>query len=500
MWPNLVMFQAVGFRVCWCPTESGNCALATNFKVDLGESFVAGPLHLSNGQAWGVLENGSPNPIAAVNPYVTQPNFVLEVAGEALSPQDEIRVVDASVTCGAAGASTNDASVSGPLQFTIPGAEVTATRAAGQSGDITTTQKFEFTIGEVGAYRVCFCARPAAAGGRQCSADADFNVDAAISFPADQREFIVSGPSAVDVKNDDGQVLTPLAGRAVSVHISGVGLSSGDRIRIVDGDIVCGSADAATHSSHAAGPLTDLDTPGSQSGTGLQRWDQVRVFVGAGFKVCWCAKQGAACDQGAEFDVTAGSFSSFGPRVTNAVLGTHGSPLTSVILQLFDIQVVGVGLSSHNRIRIIDPFMSCGETDAHLFTDKFSYDDTGGNKGALGEPVPGCPFGSGFHQDCPSDKQCLPTDETAPDDCTETDITQSIRFDNNVLDFGGTFRVCFCVDCNCNHEGSDCGSPSGFNVDAGTFEGFRAGGTEERKWRKPRRSDADSIHAGDLWF
>ena len=55
----------------------------------------------------------------------------------------------------------------------------------------------------------------------------------------------VNGP--VSFSKDDGSTLSPIAGETFILQINGVGLSTDDRIRIVDDDVSCGSGTAHEH-------------------------------------------------------------------------------------------------------------------------------------------------------------------------------------------------------------------------------------------------------------
>jgi len=94
-------------------------------------------------------------------------------------------------------------------------------------------------------------------------------------------------------------------GRDFSLTIPGMALSSGDRVRLVNPDLECGT-EQALHMHHDVVPRTSPNGPPDSGSTSkLESWSNTRVLKLGFYKVCWCSGT-SDCAMGLDFNYVAG--------------------------------------------------------------------------------------------------------------------------------------------------------------------------------------------------
>jgi hypothetical protein len=375
-----------------------------------------------------------------------------------LSYQDRIRVVDAAVNCGESTgsglyklhASENALSLQGPLA-----ADPFTVGEAGQTGDFQTSLRWGTRRGGMlkimtsGDYRVCLCAGVGVA----CNNDA--------MFPLTIGTFTVTGPSKL--LDGTSNTLLPVSGQMFNLQVMGNGMTTNDRIRLVDAHIPCGSPHSNMNTEKlVSGRLTDISTSGPVGIAGLtgdtgssQMWMSL-IFSAAGeYSVCWCSgflRPSGYCNDAKDFEVSAGKFFAVGAIPNGIAITASGTSVPSgkipenmtgsgMMVNVgsdFDLYVTGLmGLTEEDRIRLVDTSVKCGEAGASRNSVMLA-----GSNLAMGGEL-------GVHSD--------------PDDTD--DMMMSLHWKKLSISTVGSYRVCWCPAL-----GHNCDANSEFMVETGTFE------------------------------
>lgn len=375
-----------------------------------------------------------------------------------LSYQDRVRVVDAAVNCGqstgngtfALHASENTKSLRGPLAEDAFGVG-----EAGQTGNFQTSLRWGterdgmLKIMNSGNYRVCLCAGVGAA----CKKDGMFGVTVGT--------FTVAGPSRL--LDGTSNTLSPVAGQKFNLQVMGHGMTTNDRIRLVDSDIPCGSPESALNTKMlGSGRLTDVSESGPVGIAGLtgdtassQMWMSLMISAAGEYNVCWCSgflRPSGFCRSAKDFEVYVGAFNTVGALPNGIAIMSTGSPVpsgkilenitglgqTANIGDGFDLYITGyAGLSTDDRIRLVDSDVKCGEAGSSRNTVKLA----GSSLAMSGEIA--------IHSDINN---------------TE-DMMTSLRWKGLSLSAVGSYRVCLCPAL-----GGNCDANTEFMVDTGSFD------------------------------
>ncbi|CAE7605738.1 unnamed protein product [Symbiodinium pilosum] len=194
-----------------------------------------------------------------------------------------------------------------------------------------------------GTYQVCWCS----AGGtvsNACSDDQEFTTNVAT--------LEVGGPTAGVI-----QSFECITGVACTLPITGAGLNNNDRILIIADYLECGFA-PQTSAVVSGGDFSNPRTSGSDT---LSRFGGIIMGRHGNFKVCWCGSYNeitcpSCCTQMDHYTVYAGNISSGGP-----IQGQVDRPPVGVP---FHYTISGWGMSSTDRIRIVDKNVICGRAGA----------------------------------------------------------------------------------------------------------------------------------------
>lgn len=183
--------------------------------------------------------------------------------------------------------------------------------------------------------------------------------------------------------------IRPAAGRDFFVELKAQAdnsflLSYQDRVRVVNAGVKCGeSAGSGLYKLHASenarslvGPLAaDPFAVGQAGHTGdfqtSLRWGDYRngmlkMMHSGDYRVCLCAGVGAACNNDAAFPLTMGTFTVTGPSDLRD--GTSNT-LLPVAGQMFNLQVMGNGMTTNDRIRLVSAGVPCGSSVSGMNTD-----------------------------------------------------------------------------------------------------------------------------------
>jgi hypothetical protein len=270
--------------------------------------------------------------------------FQLEIAGAGFTVNDRLRIIDATKTCGSAGASTNTHVLSGPLADdpNTPG-------IAGTTGNIFTSIRWiNLVLGFSGVYRGCYCQNL----GPDCDTDAEFGIDIGS---------ILTVSGAGENQEHDCVKFAPCV-----LTIAGI-LSDFDRLRMIGtSDPVGGCGVAGTTSLAIQFPDVNFiflypDSGGSAS--------QKTFSIGRGtniglFEVCYCPNY-QNCMLDTSFTHTSGVLTVRGPTGAEFQLCTAG---VSCTLGPF----TGLELSSDDSMSLVATTAGteeCGTTTRDLTTN-----------------------------------------------------------------------------------------------------------------------------------
>jgi hypothetical protein len=240
--------------------------------------------------------------------------------------------------------------------------------------------------------------------------------------------------------------LNPAVGQQFGVKIIGTGLTTSDRISVVEGHIACGSLGSASSTSRLSGSSvigSKIGIPSAlqhddMSGLTALFWGDLKIatslsVLGVGtYRVCWCADLADGCDVDGEFLVEAGTFAVNGPTAVQD--GEFGGYLLAWIGKAFSLQIIGQGLVPGDRVTIISNTTQCGASGSESTTAALI---SGSVSGA------GIPGTSGI-------------------------ASTSLRWDGLILNVYGTYRVCWCATK--DWLPTDCDDASEFGTDVGTFQ------------------------------
>eukprot|EP00746_Dinoflagellata_sp_MGD_P000633 gnl/MRDRNA2_/MRDRNA2_101138_c0_seq1.p1 gnl/MRDRNA2_/MRDRNA2_101138_c0~~gnl/MRDRNA2_/MRDRNA2_101138_c0_seq1.p1 ORF type:complete len:731 (+),score=121.10 gnl/MRDRNA2_/MRDRNA2_101138_c0_seq1:87-2279(+) len=375
-----------------------------------------------------------------------------------LSYQDRIRVVNAAVECGksegsgeyAIKSSENADALRGPLA-----ADPFAVGEAGQSGDFQTSLRWGnpkegmLRMMKSGDFRVCLCAGVGVA----CNSDA--------MFPLTVGTFTITGPSKLMDGTSD--TLLPVAGQMFNLQVMGHGMTTNDRIRLVGGNIPCGSRMSGMNTEMlVSGRLMDVSSSGPVGIAGVtgdtassQMWMSLILSAAGEYSVCWCSgflRPSGFCKEPEDFEVVAGSFVTVGAIPNGIAIAATGTPVPSGKLPEnitgsgmkvnigsgFDLYVTGLnGLTENDRVRLVDSHVTCGNAGS----SRNSLNLQGSDLTMAGD--------LNFHMDA----------EDAED------MQVSLHWKGLSISQVGSYRVCWCPAL-----GHNCDANSEFMVDTGTFE------------------------------
>ncbi|OLP85416.1 hypothetical protein AK812_SmicGene33593 [Symbiodinium microadriaticum] len=263
--------------------------------------------------------------------------FRLILQGTSLSSRDRIRITDGSTDCFDLGASKPmHPAVATDFPYEDP---------SGQRRSGSASQEIWENIGVTvpGTYQVCWCS----AGGtvsNSCSDDQEFTTNVAT--------LAVGGPTAGVI-----QSFACITGVACTLEMTGSGLNNNDRIIIIADHLECGFAPQ----SSAVVSGGDFASPRTSGSDTLSRFGGIIMGRHGDFKACWCGSYDeiqcpTCCTQMEEYTVYAGNVTSGGPNQGQIDRPPIGVP--------FAYTITGWGMSSNDRIRIVDQSVRCGRAGA----------------------------------------------------------------------------------------------------------------------------------------
>jgi sugar lactone lactonase YvrE len=227
--------------------------------------------------------------------------------------------------------------------------------------------------------------------------------------------------------------LNPAVRAPFALQLVGSGLTTNDRISIIESRLACGATGAATSTSRLVGSLGagSAGSSGSTSTTllwpGLMITDSLSVLAVGTYRVCWCADQAAGCNTDAEFGVEAGTFAVNGPTAVQE--GELGGYLLAWTGKAFSLQIAGQGLSFGDRVKVLPDSVPCGGTASYAVSGNVSGQGLAGTTGVS---------------------------------------STSLRWSGVEISAQGTYKVCWCWTK--DWLPSDCDQDSDFSVDVGTFQ------------------------------
>eukprot|EP00439_Symbiodinium_sp_Y106_P071415 s3228_g12.t2 len=263
--------------------------------------------------------------------------FRLILQGTSLSSRDRVRITDGSTDC-------FDLAASKPMHPAVA-TDFPYTDPSGQRFSGSASQEIWENIGVTvpGTYQVCWCS----AGGtvsNSCSDDQEFTTNVAT--------LEVGGPTAGVI-----QSFACITGVACTLAMTGSGLNNNDRIIIIADHLECGFAPQ----SSAVVSGGDFASPRTSGSDMLSRFGGIIMGRHGDFKVCWCGSYDeircpTCCTQMDQYTVYAGNVSSGGPNQGQIDRPPIGVP--------FAYTITGWGMSSNDRIRIVDQTVRCGRAGA----------------------------------------------------------------------------------------------------------------------------------------
>ncbi|CAE7233870.1 unnamed protein product, partial [Symbiodinium sp. KB8] len=144
---------------------------------------------------------------------------------------------------------------------------------------------------------------------------------------------------------------------ACTLEMTGSGLNNNDRIIIIADHLECGFAPQ----SSAVVSGGDFASPRTSGSDTLSRFGGIIMGRHGDFKACWCGSYDeiqcpTCCTQMEEYTVYAGNVTSGGPNQGQIDRPPIGVP--------FAYTITGWGMSSNDRIRIVDQSVRCGRAGA----------------------------------------------------------------------------------------------------------------------------------------
>eukprot|EP00398_MALV-I-01_sp_L67-1_P000442 gene442-894_t len=278
-----ILFEAVqigsasDLNVCVCydcfrnPFDTTCCTDNSKFSHPIGQILVQGPYFREVSHA--VAES-----------------FTLTVTGKNIVQDDKISVILATDGCG------SDDVQTAVQQDLAHLALRTAYEISTDENNIVTATYPGITLLTNANYTICMC--PSST--YTCTVF---------------QHFVARAASIVSIGPDVGQLdMDVIAGRHFDLALTGNGLSTKDRIRIVSEDVECGSDESAYHTialskflCDESGECDDLDLTVQASSVSLlsseETWHNVALQSTGRFRVCWCHNY---CQYGEDFGIDVG--------------------------------------------------------------------------------------------------------------------------------------------------------------------------------------------------
>ncbi|CAE8643790.1 unnamed protein product, partial [Polarella glacialis] len=310
------------FRLCYCLQGSiifsqvSTCDNPEDFIHDAGQVNINGVDSLGDDQALNVMPGTA---------------FDLPIFGRKMSQNDRVSIVDISQKCGSQGTANTTTDVLNPANVTL----------ARDLGNETAALWADVIMKTSGAYRVCWC-RGMNEENLQilCDRHEAYNVKA--------MTIIVRGPVLYNATMTMGEHEQELTIRGSEPARFG----AGNRIRIVDHDVECGSFNASEFSD-------TLDKSGIMPAGPPQRitsssvtWTGLKIRTSKPLRVCWCGDV-AGCVSGADFAIDSVRVTPIGPQ-------THPPHLVQVLNKTnFTLTIHGTGFTGRERVSLVDDYTKC---------------------------------------------------------------------------------------------------------------------------------------------
>lgn len=401
---GLATLRAAGtFRLCYCHYGANvfgkrtDCRRAAAFVADVGTLRLEGP---------------QSTPDLGIR---TRAGLLFDVflVGVQLSGNDRIRVVNATQPCGVRGAEVKAVQVDDGAVPTPGGSFVGGALSSGRAmGNSSVSLWRDLRILQEGVYRVCWCRGPLDEmfhRRKHCFEGAHFSLEV--------MSITVDGPISRSAHVKMGM------GTQGSVVVRGRGLIAGDRIRIVDPNVTCGSTRAKDFSPAIFTPgKVPYSMPDAISGEEAI-WSGVKVQRSGMLRVCWCGRADG-CTTGADFGIETTMLQTSGPtNIPPQHIHTFkGFPFT--------LSVHGHGFDGSERVRVVDRYTQCGTLHA--------------NKNTLDMDT------------------SLHADPSGPPDLFNS---TSLRWRNVLLGVTAWYRICYC---GCDVPGACCFLGKDFYVEVGS--------------------------------
>ncbi|CAE7880933.1 unnamed protein product, partial [Symbiodinium microadriaticum] len=334
----------------------------------------------------------------------------LEMTGSGLNNNDRIIIIADHLECGFAPQSS----------AVVSGGDFASPRT---SGSDTLSRFGGIIMGRHGDFKACWCG--------------SYDEIQCPTCCTQMEEYTVYAGNVTSGGPNQGQIDRPPIGVPFAYTITGWGMSSNDRIRIVDQSVRCGRAGAETHSlgieasTVPNGPPTYTEGSDPANRTSAS-WTDIVAREMRSYRVCWCAHFFMGCIDGAHFALDIGIINPRGASNSTYINAIPGRPFSLTVTA-----ATGSYLTADDRIRIVRSEVSDGRC--------------GG-------------FGTSEHSPAVAALACWPTcidspvwgaPEMGPDN-------ESQSWDPVLIMESGTYNICWC-----NSGQGGCDSDEDFSFRAG---------------------------------
>jgi len=397
IWENIGVTVPGTYQVCWCSaggTVSNSCSDDQEFTTNVATLEVGGPTA-------GVIQSFA---------CITGVACTLEMTGSGLNNNDRIITIADHLECGFAPQSS----------AVVSGGDFASPRT---SGSDTLSRFGGIIMGRHGDFKACWCG--------------SYDEIQCPTCCTQMEEYTVYAGNVTSGGPNQGQIDRPPIGVPFAYTITGWGMSSNDRIRIVDQSVRCGRAGAETHSlgieasTVPNGPPTYTEGSDPANRTSAS-WTDIVAREMRSYRVCWCAHFFMGCIDGAHFALDIGIINPRGASNSTYINAIPGRPFSLTVTA-----ATGSYLTADDRIRIVRSEVSDGRC--------------GG-------------FGTAEHSPAVAALACWPTcidspvwgaPEMGPDN-------ESQSWDPVLIMESGTYNICWC-----NSGQGGCDSDEDFSFRAG---------------------------------